>query len=143
MIFKLLFSFAFSIVILVMSFHPMIRSQEKKDSTKQVVDKTKADTISFSKDVYPLLKKRCVGCHYAGNEFNESELSMESYELLMKGGVHGPPIVPGKADSSLIIKKLRPNPPIGEQMPLMSKEKLAEEEIKLIADWINQEAKKN
>ncbi len=147
---KLLFSFAISVMILVLSCYPSVCSQEKKDSTKQapiesgqVADTTKVDTVSFSKEVHPFLKKRCVGCHYAGNEFNESELSMESYELLMKGGVDGPPIIPGKADSSLIIKKLRPNPPIGEQMPKMSKEKLTEEEIKLIADWINQGAKKN
>ena len=97
--------------------------------------------VSYSQEIFPLLKKRCVGCHYPGNEFNESELAMESYESLMKGGVHGSPVVAGHADSSLIIKKLRPNPPFGQQMPLMSKQKLTEEEIGLIAEWIDQGAK--
>jgi len=99
--------------------------------------------VSFSQEVFPILKKRCLSCHYPGNEFNESRLVMTTYELLLKGGVHGSPIVPGKADSSLIVRKLGPDPPFGRQMPLMSKEKLSSEEIVLIAKWIDQGAKDN
>ncbi|MEK6571831.1 MAG: c-type cytochrome domain-containing protein [Bacteroidota bacterium] len=99
--------------------------------------------LSFSQEVFPLLKKRCVGCHYPGNEFNQSRLAMESYESLLKGGVHGSPVVAGHADSSLIIKKLSPNPPFGDQMPLMSKQKLTAEEVVLIGKWIDQGANNN
>ena len=99
--------------------------------------------VSFSQEVFPILKKRCLSCHYPGNEFNESQLAMTTYELLLKGGIHGSPIVPGKADSSLIVRKLGPDPPFGRQMPLMSKEKLSSEEIALIAKWIDQGAKNN
>jgi mono/diheme cytochrome c family protein len=87
--------------------------------------------------------KRCVTCHYPGNEFNESQLVMNTYESLMQGGVHGSPVVPGNADSSLLIKKLGTDPPFGKQMPLMSKEKLSEEETALIAKWIDQGANNN
>lgn len=99
--------------------------------------------VSFSKEISPILKKRCVTCHYPGNEFNESRLVMNTYESLMQGGVHGSPVVPGNADSSLLMKKLGPNPPFGKQMPLMSKERLSDEEIALIAKWINQGANNN
>jgi uncharacterized membrane protein len=99
--------------------------------------------VSFSQEVFPLLKKRCAGCHYRGNEFNQSQLIMDSYASLMQGGVHGSPIVPGNADSSLIIKKLGSNPPFGKQMPLMSKERLTDEEISMIAKWIDQGANNN
>jgi uncharacterized membrane protein len=99
--------------------------------------------VSFSQEVSPILKKRCVTCHYPGNEFNESRLVMNTYESLMQGGEHGSPVVPGNADSSLIMKKLGPNPPFGKQMPLMSKEKLSDQETTLIAKWINQGANNN
>jgi mono/diheme cytochrome c family protein len=99
--------------------------------------------VSFSQEVSPILKKHCVTCHYPGNEFNESRLAMNTYESLMQGGMHGSPVVPGNADSSLVMKKLGPNPPFGRQMPLMSKEKLSEEEVALIAKWINQGANDN
>jgi hypothetical protein len=99
--------------------------------------------VSFSQEVFPLLKKHCASCHYRGNEFNQSQLVMDSYASLMQGGVHGLPIVPGHADSSLIIKKLGSNPPFGKQMPLMSKEILSDEEIAMIAKWIDQGANNN
>jgi uncharacterized membrane protein len=99
--------------------------------------------VSFSQEVFPLLKKRCASCHYRGNEFNQSQLVMDNYASLMQGGVHGSPIVPGHADSSLIIKKLGSNPPFGKQMPLMSKERLSDEEISMIAKWIDQGANNN
>jgi mono/diheme cytochrome c family protein len=99
--------------------------------------------VSFSGDVCPILKKHCVACHYPGNAFNDSRLTLNTYESLMQGGVHGSPVVPGNADSSLIIKKLGPTPPFGRQMPLMSKEKLSDEDIALIAKWINQGANNN
>jgi hypothetical protein len=68
---------------------------------------------------------------------------MDTYESLIQGGVHGSPVVPGNADSSLLIKKLGSTPPFGRQMPLMSKEKLSDEEVTLIARWINQGANNN
>ena len=102
-----------------------------------------AKKVSFSQEVFPLLKKRCLGCHYPGNEFNESKLAMHTYESLMEGGVHGSPIVPGNSGRSLIIQKLGPKPPFGDQMPLMSKQKLTEEELGLISKWIDQGATNN
>ncbi len=99
--------------------------------------------VSFSQEVFPILKKRCASCHYPGNEFNESKLAMESYESLVKGGVHGSPVIAGDSNNSLIIQKLKPDPPFGKRMPLMSKDPLKEEEIALIEKWIDQGAKNN
>jgi uncharacterized membrane protein len=112
---------------------PMLLASCKKEEKK----------VSFSQEVFPLLKKRCVGCHYPGNEFNESKLAMNTYEALMAGGVHGPPVVPGNSGKSLMVQKLGLKPPFGDQMPLMSKQKLTEEEIALISKWIDQGAANN
>lgn len=99
-------------------------------------------SISFRNDVFPIIEKNCLPCHAVWND-NISGLALDSYDLLIRGGEHGSPIRPGEADSSLIIRKLRPNPPFGRQMPAMAKEKLDEETIQVIADWINQGAKDN
>ena len=106
--------------------------------------------VSFKDDVFPVIKKRCLPCH-AEDNFNPSELSLDSYEKMKEGGKHGTPWVEGKPKESVVVQKLSENPPFGERMPLNSKRKISEgkatwlttEEIKTIADWIEQGAKNN
>lgn len=106
--------------------------------------------VSFKNDVFPIIKARCLPCH-AEENFNPSELSMDSYELLATGGKHGVPFKPGKAEESLMIQKLREKPPFGDRMPLNSKKKIEEgkavwltpNELRTIATWIDQGAKNN
>jgi hypothetical protein len=107
--------------------------------------------VSFSADVFPIIKNRCLPCH-AEESFNPSELSLDSYELLMAGGKHGPVVVPGKSKESNLVKKLSTDPPFGDRMPLDLKKKkgkastgkpLTDEEIRTIATWIDQGAKDN
>ncbi len=103
--------------------------------------------VSFKNDVTPILKKHCLPCH-AEESYNPSELSLDSYSDLMAGGKHGTPVVPGKADESIIVQKVGSNPPFGDQMPLKKKsaptpDRLTDEEIGTIKAWINQGAKDN
>jgi hypothetical protein len=108
------------------------------------------ETVSFKKDVFPLVQRYCLPCH-AEENFNPSELSMDNYKLMMAGGKNGSPVVKGKSAESLMIKKLGPEPPEGERMPLNPKKKVKEgkavwmkdEEVKIIAKWIDQGAKDN
>jgi hypothetical protein len=113
--------------LLCVSFGNIILAQDKKE-------------VSFSKDVFPLFKAKCLKCHEQDDE-NPNEFAMDNYELLIRGGKTKGMIVPGKADESYLIIKLLPNPPKGKQMPIFSKKKLEEEEIELIRRWINQGAK--
>ncbi len=96
--------------------------------------------LTFTKDVAPLIKKYCLPCHLAENE-NPSQLSMDNYELLMKGGEHGTTVVPGKPQESNLYLKLLPNPPFGKQMA-RNRKRLTEEELKIVVAWIEQGAKK-
>jgi hypothetical protein len=106
--------------------------------------------VSFKKDVFPIIKKQCLPCH-AEDNFNPSELSLDSYTLLMAGGKHGPPVEAGKSKESILIQKLSDKPPFGDPMPLDTKKKkgepsksrLSDEEIKRIAAWIDQGARNN
>lgn len=123
--------------------------QEKPDSGKKEAAVTRP-LVSFSKDVVPILSKNCMPCH-AEEQFNPSELSLDSYELLMKGGKNGEGVVPGKASESVLVQKLLADPPFGDRMPFDPRKKrkkepmkpLADEEISIITDWVNQGAKDN
>lgn len=103
--------------------------------------------VSFKNDVTPILKKHCLPCH-AEENYNPSELSLDSYSNLTAGGKHGTPVAPEKADESIIVQKIGPNPPFGDRMPLKKKsaptpDRLSDQEVQTIKDWINQGAKDN
>lgn len=106
--------------------------------------------VSYSKDITPIFGKYCLPCH-AEESDNSSGLSLDTYALLMKGGEHGTPVVPGDTRESLLLRKLEENPPFGDQMPLKSRrskssravKRLTSEELQLIQKWIEQGAKEN
>ena len=120
-------------VVLVGSLSLMIAQENFKEKNK---------AVSFSNDVFPIIKKRCLPCHASDSE-NPSELFMESFPDIMKGGKHGKPVIPKKGDESILVQKIKPSPPFGDQMPLMTKKKLTDEEIEIFKKWIDEGAKKN
>lgn len=126
---------------LVFSFLIIASLVTAADALSQNEKKTKLPPVSFSNDVFPIIKKRCLPCHASDSE-NPSELFMESFSDLMKGGKHGKPIIPKNGNESILVQKIRPNPPFGEQMPLMTKKKLTDEEVELFKTWIDQGAKR-
>src|SRR5689334_16993635 len=85
---------------------------------------------NFETHVRPILAKNCFSCHTASKM---GGLEMRSRESLLKGGKHGPAIVPGDPDGSLLVKAIRREhetikmPPLGQ---------LAAGEIEVIATWI-------
>jgi hypothetical protein len=54
----------------------------------------------FRKSVEPLFAASCLRCH--GEKRQKSELDLRSREALLKGGIQGPAIVPGKPQESLL-----------------------------------------
>ena len=106
--------------------------------------------ISFRSHIMPVIKKNCLPCH-AEDNMNPSDLSLDSYALLMAGGKHGDAVKPGKAAESVLVRKLSADPPFGERMPVDPRKKrgapstmkLSDEDIKTIADWIDQGARDN
>ncbi len=95
-------------------------------------------TVSYQNDILPVLENAgCVGCHGG-----TSGLTVGSVAGLLRGGLHGPAVVPGKADSSHIVQKISPNPPFGDRMP-QGGPYLSAGTIQLIRTWIDQGAKDN
>lgn len=106
--------------------------------------------VSYAKEIAPVIGKYCLPCH-AEESRNSSELHMDTYALMMEGGKHGKPVVPGKPDESILVQKLLPEPPFGDTMPIQKRrrkageeaKKVTPEEIKRITTWIEQGAKNN
>lgn len=59
----------------------------------------------FEKRIRPLLDSKCLGCHNA--DVQMGKLRLDSREAMMKGGVSGPAIEPGRPDQSLLIEAVR------------------------------------
>lgn len=85
---------------------------------------------SFTADVEPVLKAKCVACHGATPQ---GKLDLRSSEAILKGGASGPVVVPGLSEKSLMVAKL-----VTGQMP-PGKVKLTGEEIDKIRAWIDRE----
>ncbi|GIW79084.1 MAG: cytochrome c [Gemmatales bacterium] len=94
--------------------------------------------VDYVKDIKPILAEKCFSCHGALKQ--RSRLRMDAAQLLFKGGRDGPPIVPGKADESLLVKRVLGidgqslMPPEGEG------EKMSHQQVALLKAWINQGA---
>lgn len=96
-----------------------------------------ADLIGFKEHIQPILKAKCAKCHDADPS---GDLYLMTYEGIMKGGEHGIVVVGGNSKESNLYLKLTPSPPFGKQMPRKG-DKLTEEEMLLIAKWIDGGAK--
>lgn len=116
--------------------------QEKNEKKLKHAKKSKMEVISYKKTVFPIIRKYCLPCH-TEEQMNPSGLHLDSYEDLMEGGKHGPPVIKGKADSSLIIRKISSTPPFGDPMPMRRKTPFPADTLKILKKWIEQGAKDN
>ena len=99
--------------------------------------------MSFSEDVLPVFRGRCVSCHQpSGQGYDKSGLDLTTYEGVMKGTRHGPIVEPGDPDTSNLMWLLdwRAKPEL--RMPHGQK-KLSTCDRNAIRGWIRQGAKNN
>ena len=86
----------------------------------------------FDEDIAPILQKNCLPCHSAAK--HKSQLVIESYASLMKGGKHGNTIIPGNAAGSRLVGMLEGR--IHPRMP-EGANPLPAAQIAVIKDWID------
>ncbi len=94
--------------------------------------------VSFIKDIAPIFKENCFGCHGAKNP--KGKLDMTRYETLRKGGTKDDPIAPGKPEESILIDALK-GAGVPQMPPREAGDPLPKEKIALIARWIKEGAK--
>ncbi len=94
-----------------------------------------AGAVSFKNDILPIFDRTCARCH--GGARREEGLDLRSYASIMEGSQNGAVIVPSDAEASELIKLV-----MSGKMPRRAP-KLADEQIQLLADWVNQGALDN
>jgi len=94
-----------------------------------------AASVSFSKDILPLMQTSCINCH--GGEKISKGLDLKTYDSLMAGSQNGAVLVPGDAAQSKLIQSVQSG-----KMPKRG-DKLTAEQIQLLVDWVNAGATNN
>ncbi len=91
--------------------------------------------VSYYKDIVPVFKRSCTGCHHPGKL--KGELDLTTYAGFLKGGKHGPGFKAGSLTNSLVVEE------ISGSEPTMPKEgdPLGKAEIAMIERWIMQGAR--
>jgi hypothetical protein len=115
---RVLFAVHFSFVVALAA---MVSAQEQ------------AVTIDFAKDILPLLQRSCIECH--GPEKHEGNLRLDSRSAALKGGDSGAALVPGKPNSSELLRRVVLSRDHAEVMPARG-EPLSATHVKLLRDWI-------
>jgi hypothetical protein len=103
----------------------------------EVAAATGSETISFSRDIAPVLVQECANCHGYGQR-PSARLNMTTFQGLLTGGDSGPPVAPGKPAESLLIQKLKGM--AGDRMPLR-RPPLDDAVIAKFETWIAEGAK--
>jgi hypothetical protein len=86
--------------------------------------------ISFTKQIAPILKKRCGNCHVSKAS---GQLRFDTFTNLVKGGRGGVPVMPGNPARSLLYTRLLAQ---GNQRMPRGAQALPAAEISLIKRWI-------
>jgi hypothetical protein len=80
---------------------------------------TEDNQAIFQSRILPVLTQSCGSCHSGATP--QSELSVTSFDALLRGGKHGQAIVPGSSQASLLIQYLKgeksPQMPLGGSLP--------------------------
>lgn len=90
-----------------------------------------AAELTYERDVRPILKTHCFHCHGEGGE-RRGGLDLRLRRLIAEGGQSGEVIVPGAAEGSLLLQRLRD----GDMPPEDAAVRPSEAEIETIAAWI-------
>ncbi len=99
--------------------------------------------VTYSEDILPIIKVRCLECHQPGGSgYEKSGLDMRTYESLMKGTKYGPIVVPGDAFSSNLNVLVEGRAASKIRMP-HNRKKLTRCEIDSFRRWVNLGAKNN
>jgi cytochrome c len=90
----------------------------------------------YTAKVKPILDANCAKCH--GGENHRGGLSMVSRESLLKGGHHGPAIVPGDPSKSLLLVLAHHSGPADDPMPMPPppRTQLTDDELATLEHWV-------
>ena len=98
-------------------------------------------TVSFNRDIRPILSSKCFHCHGPSDKFRKAKLRLDLEEsaLSERDGIRA--IVPGNLDESELWHRILSDDPEEMMPPPESKKPMSKEEISLFKTWIAEGAK--
>jgi len=88
----------------------------------------------FTRQIGPLLRKKCLGCHGDGKEL-EGDLDLRSRQAMLRGGAtEEPALAPGDPEKSLLFQAVLRTGDLA--MPPKERNRLSEDEIESLQHWI-------
>jgi len=93
--------------------------------------------IDFRRDVQPLFREHCIGCHGPTQQMNGFRLDQRRYVMPNRLGANGAAVAPGNSAKSRLYLKLTGSQN-GPQMPPAGP--LPAEQIEIVKAWIDQGA---
>jgi mono/diheme cytochrome c family protein len=91
------------------------------------------DMITYEDQIKPIFRQHCFACH--GDDKQKSDLNLQSFATLLKGGSTGVVVVAGRSSQSLLFKAIT-DPDDEARMP-PKKPALPKEQVALIQKWID------
>jgi hypothetical protein len=97
---------------------------------------TAAETIDFQREIRPILSDFCFKCHGPDEKARKGKLRLDLRDTALKGGRSGAAVVPGKPESSELIKRLVSTDESERMPPPKTGKKLSPRQVELLRQWI-------
>src|SRR5579863_3243343 len=110
-------------------------------SSARVTAVQAAEPVQFARDVLPILSANCYACHGPDPHERQAELRLDVEDDAKRNHDSGFPIVPGKPERSVVIKRLLSKDPDEVMPPPASHRQLKPEQIETIRRWVVEGAK--
>jgi hypothetical protein len=103
-----------------------------------------APTVTYQRDVAPILDKHCKSCHVPGQAgYVVSGFELAGHQSLMQGTQFGPVVLPGDPLTSVLVMLIEGRVDPSIKMPHGDASPLSAAEILAIRNWVEQGAKDN
>ena len=117
-----------SLLIFALCVTPLVLPAVVRETAAQ--EPTRANSISFSRDVRPLLADNCFQCHGPDPEQREADLRLDT-----KDGASAV-IEAGDVDGSELVRRITSSDPDEVMPPPQSKKRLTSEQIERLKTWV-------
>ncbi len=97
--------------------------------------------VSFMRDVRPILTKHCFACHGPDEKHREANLRLDQAESALAAREGRRPVVPGKPESSEVIRRVTSADASVRMPPADAGQPLAAEQIDVLRRWIAEGAR--
>ncbi|AWV99592.1 c-type cytochrome domain-containing protein [Arcticibacterium luteifluviistationis] len=109
-------------------------SFSNKTYEKPIIDNID-DALVYTDVIEPIFAEKCWACHSAKKQ--KGELRLDGEKWILKGGETGDLLIPHKSTDSDLYQRLVMDTSDDDHMPPSRKPQLSEDEVKLVAWWID------